>query len=696
MTHGASENAGQGQELIAGLDRPLPRPTLPAAYLLGLLLVTAAMVLLPLLYLAVIAASARAAYWWATYGFGLLFHGSIGSARIRIFLYAVPLLCFGSLPLFLIKPLFARRAAPPDDVPVQRGDQPLLFAFVERLAAMVGAPVPDRIVVDTQVNAGAGLELGLLKREGSALVMSIGLPLVSGLTLPQFASVLAHEFGHFGQGAGMRLSRVIRGVNAWFARVVYERDNWDEALEDGRQEGGWAGLAFGAAQLAVALGRGVLYSLMMAGHGISCFLSRQMEFDADQYGARVAGSSVFADTSLRVRVLAASADYVMGSLLGKDRLVDDIPALVATLADSASSRLMADIRMDVQRSGTKLFDTHPSDLERLRRARAGRFPGLLKSGEPASALFRDYPAICRRATLELYARSLGPHAPGAEALLPVAAFVAPPPPPGDPKRASFDFPRERPPCLSAHARVYPPTADALAATRDQWRKIAPAGATAVQRFERARTLWLAAAQAEALIGAGLEVRAQPSAPPVATPEGAERTKARAIAMQSEIEGVLRSAEEALGAKIGLELGALANGAARPDAVALGEEVRLLLAALPGFEAAQAEAAALRGPAAVFEFLLAKQKNLMGHAGLYQEIDRRLPDLRHSIDATRAALERISFPGWTWDVAPPYPDDAGSHARAATGLLDVLDAQHAKVLARLTEIADEGGLRQTVP
>jgi Zn-dependent protease with chaperone function len=131
--------------------------------------------------------------------------------------------------------------------------------------------------------------------------------LVAGLTLPQFAGVLAHEFGHFSQGTGMRLGRTIRGVNAWFHRVVYERDGWDEALQRGTQEGGWTGLAYLGAQLMVGLGRKLLFGLMVVGHAVSCFLSRQMELDADQYGARVAGSSTFADTSLRVRVLNAAA-----------------------------------------------------------------------------------------------------------------------------------------------------------------------------------------------------------------------------------------------------------------------------------------------------------------------------------------------------------------------------------------------------
>ena len=54
--------------------------------------------------------------------------------------------------------------------------------------------------------------------------LEIGLPLVNALTLSELKAVLAHEFGHFAQGTGMRITYVIRGVNAWFARTVYERD----------------------------------------------------------------------------------------------------------------------------------------------------------------------------------------------------------------------------------------------------------------------------------------------------------------------------------------------------------------------------------------------------------------------------------------------------------------------------------------
>ena len=62
---------------------------------------------------------------------------------------------------------------------------------------------------------------------GNDLVLAIGLPLVAGLDLGNSCGVLTHEYGHFSRGAAMRAGYLIRQINAWFFRAVYERDGWD-------------------------------------------------------------------------------------------------------------------------------------------------------------------------------------------------------------------------------------------------------------------------------------------------------------------------------------------------------------------------------------------------------------------------------------------------------------------------------------
>jgi len=139
--------------------------------------------------------------------------------------------------------------------------------FVDAICDTVGAPRPARIAADSQVNASAHLEGGLLGVVGGELILTIGLPIAAGLTLKQFAGVLAHGFGHFSQRAGMRLYVLIMMVNMWFARVVYERDSWDDALEAWSKQGNFYVIAIVAAiRLAVWITRRVFWVLMMFGH----------------------------------------------------------------------------------------------------------------------------------------------------------------------------------------------------------------------------------------------------------------------------------------------------------------------------------------------------------------------------------------------------------------------------------------------
>ena len=139
---------------------------------------------------------------------------------------------------------------------------------------------------------------------GSDLVLTIGLPLAAGLTVREFGGVLAHEFGHFTQGLGMRLSYVIRSIVHWFIRVVYQRDEWDEWLDAAIGEldirVGWVLLV---GKLFVAIGRGILWILFHIGLAISGLLLRQMEYDADRCETLFAGSDAFASTARKLQLL---------------------------------------------------------------------------------------------------------------------------------------------------------------------------------------------------------------------------------------------------------------------------------------------------------------------------------------------------------------------------------------------------------
>lgn len=404
-------DASQVLAAFGGRIEPV-RPTL--LYRLWILIVAAVMVLLPVAYIAIIGLVAMAVIWHAVHNVSIFQHvRGANAVKIAAVVYAAPLIAGGVVVALLIKPLFARPARGPRARVLDPGEEPLLYAFVDGVCASVGAPRPARIEVNCQVNASAHRAGGLLGVLGGKLVLTIGLPFAAGVSLKQFAGVLAHEFGHFSQGAGMRLSALIRRINYWFARVVYERDEWDASLERWSSNGEWlVMLVVAVAKLAVWLTRRVLWVLMMFGHTVSGFLSRQMEFDADRYEARMVGGACFAETMWRFREMSlaeSGAHADLSSSWREHRLPDNFPKLVMANIPQVPQEVLAQFRHQMETAAGGLFDTHPCDKDRIARARReAPGDGIFHLEGPATDVFRDFDALAKAASFEMYRESLGP------------------------------------------------------------------------------------------------------------------------------------------------------------------------------------------------------------------------------------------------------------------------------------------------
>jgi Zn-dependent protease with chaperone function len=297
---------------------------------------------------------------------------------------------------------------------------------VTRVAQAVGAPEPKRIDVDCQANASAGYGSVLGVLFGGDLVLTVGLPLVAGLSTHQLAGVIAHELGHFTQGTGMRLSYVVRSVNAWFARIVYERDDWDESLVRGCEQGDRLAVSLYLALFCVWLTRRVLWLLMVIGHALSCFMLRQMEYDADRYETRLAGTEAFAETTRKLLLLQLATNGAYGLAANSwdktGRLPDDLSTLIVTIAGSIPPAEFRKIEKGLEERKTGFFDTHPADGERLASARRENAPGVFHLDGPATQLFKDFPKTSRAVTLDFYRMVIGKRV-KRDALVPAAVSL---------------------------------------------------------------------------------------------------------------------------------------------------------------------------------------------------------------------------------------------------------------------------------
>jgi Zn-dependent protease with chaperone function len=394
----------------AAFTGQIKRPGVGFFYTIGLAVVTLIMALMPVIYLALIGLVIYATYYHAVHHYGIMVtrYGNL-SVRLwilKFFIYGAPIFIGTIVSLFMLKPLFARHRSDEQPYALNPENEPLLYGFIAKICELVGAPMPRLIELDCHMNASASLRKGFGSFVGRDLTLRIGLPLVAGLTVAEFAAVIAHEFGHFRQGLAMRLSYIVHRIDFWFMRVIYERDAWDEMLEEmTNSEETWLTLTAALAIAAVGLSRQVLKLLMLCGHGANAFLSRQMEYQADLFAIRLAGSETFEAMIGRLNTLNVLTNIAFKQIhIGwnnNKRLPDSIPQLLINKEGEFGEEVERQLKGQLGSVKTKLFDMHPSDAERVRAARLERSPGIVQMTAPARELFGDFNAAARIVT-QLY------------------------------------------------------------------------------------------------------------------------------------------------------------------------------------------------------------------------------------------------------------------------------------------------------
>ncbi len=533
----------QEAQLLSALEGRLPEIPLTLGYRLGLLFVAGAMVLLPVLYLTLVGGVLFGMWTYATDYLPALVKASSRGREAVIFLF--PLVVAGILVVFLVKPFFAPPPRAVRALRLERQREPLLFAFVDRLSQLLGAPIPVAIYLDNEVNAAASLQLR--KGRSRGLELTLGAPLVAGVTLAQLAGVLAHELGHFNQRAGMRLSYFIRTVNGWLARLAYQRDAVDAWLlrQCKDPENGLLSMAtVWTCRGLIWLTRKILVALTWIGHVISSFQMRQMEFDADRHQVRLVGFEVFAATMEEVQLLAVGHQQGLARLdecWSDGRLPDDLPQLALSYRHKLDHELVTTVRDHLASEKTGFFSTHPATAQRLARARRETGAPVFRSQLPATALCGDFAALSRLVTRAHYCSVLG-EAVRPEELISVARTVSQLDRSSSEREALHRFFQGqlgplRPLVLGG---IGPPaTPEELAALRDRAAQLRSRRGSSLETYGEAFDALIRSRQAEVL----LELRLRFDAKALGLPK---RDLAAVLAIQEDAHRKLRTATDALG------------------------------------------------------------------------------------------------------------------------------------------------------
>ena len=404
--------------LMARFAKPVEHSELSRAYRRSFALAAASALLAPLLYVAIIVGVLALAAWFFTGGHTLLFgatrHELSLPTSVWLLSYLLPAAVFLLTSLFLLYPMLPRGGTY-QPVILDRQKYADFYALIEQMAKAMQVPAPTYIALDHRVNAAAGSADGLGSLLRGELKLVLGLSLVAGMNVQQLLGVVAHEFGHFAQRSSMLAYWFINTVNQWLYDCAHGQDDWQDAIERWQEklEDVWLlALPLLAAQLAISGVRWLFAHLYRLNVWATQGLSQQMEFDADSYEAKVAGSVMFRESTLRLRSLGYAA-YVVDNvnwhaLHEQDRLLRNIPAAVVQLQAGFPASVQQRLQAGMEEEETRYWDSHPADLERILHAEGLKAPGLLRCTEPASTLLGDFESLSVSVTRAHY-RDLGIH-----------------------------------------------------------------------------------------------------------------------------------------------------------------------------------------------------------------------------------------------------------------------------------------------
>jgi hypothetical protein len=369
------------------------------------------MILLPILYIFLILFVANTTYGHIEDNISFLDDYSLA---LGLLLYILPIFIGVLLFAAMLKPLFAPPTVKKLSIPLSRKKEPALYAFIEKICRAIGSKIPNNIEVDCSVNTSANYRRGLISFLEDDLTLTIGLPVISEMTITEFANLLAHEFGQYTKKTEMRLSYVITSINLWFSRVIYEQDVIDDKLImlSLKASGFITQIPLYVAKLFIWLARKILTVFMLAGHIISRIFVRQIEFDADHCSVHLVGFESFKSSLNKLHTLNSASVEAFSQLKTQrnpndNSLPNDFVLLISSIARQLSDKDNLKTKKYSPQEKTTARSVSPSDQERIEHVKNIVSKVMFKSDKPASTLFANFEELTKNASVRLYREILG-------------------------------------------------------------------------------------------------------------------------------------------------------------------------------------------------------------------------------------------------------------------------------------------------
>jgi Zn-dependent protease with chaperone function len=237
----------------------------------------------------------------------------------------------------------------PGGLLLAKADYPQIWQEVEAIADRLKAPRPNEIRLDEDFNASAAQWPRFGVFGGYRETLTLGFPLLAGLSLEEARGVIAHEFGHFSGEHGR--------FGVWIYRV---NQTWRQ-LEQNLAHAGWSAIVF----------KPFVDWFFPRFAAASFAIRRQHEFEADMASVEVVGAPATAQILTRINPLGDHLQRTFWKNLERDM------GRSGATSTGFASQMVESMRtpMDPEFMGravafsaaqaTDYTDTHPSLSDRL-------------------------------------------------------------------------------------------------------------------------------------------------------------------------------------------------------------------------------------------------------------------------------------------------------------------------------------------
>ena len=358
-----------------------------------LLLVTSALTLiLPLLYVLGLMAF-------------LGYLGWLGYSWTQHLAYAPKLFWQDALPLasisagmltwiFMLRPLLPHKSTIGVALKITPASQPSIFELVDELCWHLRLDPVEEIWLDTKGSIRSSVKDGIKGVSEGQMVLNIGLPVVSVTSLREFAALVVRELAMNAGGLGTTFSHLLREMNAWFYKALYERDPWEMDMSTARdKETRFEKYLRVTTFIWMAVAKIPFGLLFLVARAISAAAMLRLSSGADQAAENLIGKDGWDRLQLKLGLLDqawAASKVEIRRGLAQNRLPENLSLLLARHV----ARVARDMKWPVATKSGSV-------------ARGESILAHLPVEAPAASSFRSFVDLSRQVTFFYYQHELG-------------------------------------------------------------------------------------------------------------------------------------------------------------------------------------------------------------------------------------------------------------------------------------------------